>query len=248
MSESTIVIPADATTATFTVTTADFGWNTEVTTLDGMNLSVNPTTGSASEEAQTVTITSTTAAASEAQDLGTILVYRNGNSSDTGKKTITVKKAAVAVAGKYTLDGTVTASGNAYQTASDVTQDGVSWKVTGNTEMSPWRIGGKSLTAEKREVYSTTPLDFNVGTIAITHGTASGINVNSMTVLVASDAEFNTVVSTLTPDFVAEGTVTINRPSGADWTNCYYKIVYDVTVSSTSNKFFQFKEAVFTAN
>ncbi len=248
VSENTIVIPADATTATFTITTVDFGWNTEVTTLDGMNLSINPTSGSASEEAQTVTITSTTTAANEAQDIGSIVVYRNGNTSDTGKKTITVKKAAVAVAGLYTLDGTITASGNAYASASDVTQNGVSWKVTGNTEQSPWRIGGKSLSSIDRDVYSTTPISYNVGKIEITHGNASNITVNSMTIVVASDASFSKIVSTLSADFAANGTVTVNRPEGADWTNCYYKIVYNVSVAGSSNRFLEFSKAVFSGN
>ncbi|MBR4167715.1 MAG: choice-of-anchor J domain-containing protein [Bacteroidales bacterium] len=246
VSETTIVIPADQTTATFTVTTADFGWNAEVTALDGMNLSIDPTSGSAAEGEQTVTITSTASATNDAQDLGTILVYRNGNSSDTGKKTIAVKKAAVAVVGKYTLDGTITGGSSGYATDSEITQNEVSWKVMGNTTLSPWRIGGNSLTGVNRTIVSTTPIKFNVGKIEITHGAASSITVNSMTIIVASDGDFTTVVSTLTPEFVENGTVTATRPEGADWTNCYYKIVYNLTVSGTKNKFVEFKEATFT--
>ena len=66
-----------------------------------------------------------------------------------------------------------------------------------------------------------------------------------MTVTVASDAEFKNVISTLTPTFAANGTVTVERPSGADWTGRYYKIVYNVTVSGDSNKFVQLKKITF---
>ncbi len=54
----------------------------------------------------------------------------------------------------YTLDGTVTGGSNGYATESDITQNGMSWKVTGNTTISPWRIGGKNLTKVDRDAYS----------------------------------------------------------------------------------------------
>ena len=66
-----------------------------------------------------------------------------------------------------------------------------------------------------------------------------------MTVIVASNSDFSTVVSTLTPTFSAEGVVTIERPAGADWSDCYYKIIYNVTVSGNSNRFIQFMEMEF---
>ena len=44
----------------------------------------------------------------------------------------------------YTLDGTITGGSNGYATESEITQDNVTWMVTGNTTMSPWRIGGKN--------------------------------------------------------------------------------------------------------
>ena len=145
----------------------------------------------------------------------------------------------------YTLDGTITGSGSNYATENSITQNGISWKVTGNTTMSPWRIGGKSISNVDRPVYSTNSISDNITKIEVTHGTASGITVNSWTVIVATDASFTNVVSTLTPTFTASATTTINRPTGADWTNCYYKFIYNVTVTQTSNKFVQFVEADF---
>lgn len=147
-------------------------------------------------------------------------------------------------AGSYVLDP-IAGSNNNYASNCDITIDGITWNVTGNATMVPWRIGGKNLSEVDREVYSKTALDMNVETIAITHGNASGITVHSMTVIVASDANFNNVVSTLTPEFEANATVSVARPAGADWSNCYYKFVYNVSAGS-NNKFLEFSKAVFT--
>ena len=137
-------------------------------------------------------------------------------------------------------------SNNSYNGSCDITIDGITWNLTGNSTINPWRIGGKSITNTDRALYSKTALNYNISKIEITHGDASNITVNSMTVIVASDANFNNVVSTLTPAFTANGTVTVERPDGNDWSNCYYKFVYKVTVSGSSNRFLEFKEAVFT--
>lgn len=149
----------------------------------------------------------------------------------------------------YTLEPVATGSNssphNSYTAEATVTIDNIEWAVTGNSYMVPWRIGGKSLSNVDRTLYSKTVIDDNISKIEVTHGTASGITVNSWTLIVASDASFNNVISTLTPTFTASSTTTINRPTGADWTNCYYKLVYNVSVSGTSNKYLQFTRAKF---
>ena len=145
----------------------------------------------------------------------------------------------------YTLDGTITATGNAYGSPTELTQDGITWMVTGNTEQNPWRIGGKNISNVDRPIYSQNAISDNISKIEITHGTASSITVNSWTVIVATDDSFTDVVSTLTPTFTANATTTINRPTGADWSNCYYKFVYNVSVSGNTNRFVQFIKADF---
>ena len=135
---------------------------------------------------------------------------------------------------------------NNYSAEATVTISGIEWSVMGNSNMVPWRIGGKSITDEDRVIYSKTALDKNISKIVITHGGASSITVNSMTVIVASDADFSTVVSTLTPTFKANDTVTVERPAGADWSECFYKIIYNVTVSGSNNRYLEFTEAEFT--
>ena len=45
-------------------------------------------------------------------------------------------------------------SNNNYASACDVTINGIVWNVTGNSTLTPWRLGGKSLSGVDRAVYS----------------------------------------------------------------------------------------------
>lgn len=91
---ATIILAKNSSSDTFTITTPSFGWASTVTPGDGMNLTITPSSGSANASAQTITINSTTVATASEQTLGTIVLYRNGNTSDDQKITVTVKKAA----------------------------------------------------------------------------------------------------------------------------------------------------------
>lgn len=145
----------------------------------------------------------------------------------------------------YTLTPTE-GSNSAYASNCDVTCDGITWNVNGNAQMVPWRIGGKSITKVDRTVYSKTAIADSITSIVLTHGAASSITVNSLTLVVASNASFSTVVSTVTGTFVANGATTFTCPEGTNWYNCFYKFVYNVTVSNkSSNKFIEFSGAVF---
>lgn len=145
----------------------------------------------------------------------------------------------------YTLDGTKTGGSAGYAEASTITQNDVSWSVVGNTTMNPWRIGGKSLTKVDRTIASTKAISSGVSKVVVTHGTASNVTVNTLKLIVASDANFSNVVSTITGTFTASNSTTFACPDDADWTNMYYKLVYNITISSTSNKYLQFKSAAF---
>ena len=144
----------------------------------------------------------------------------------------------------YTLEP-VAGSNNSYTGNCDIAIDGITWNLTGNSQQIPWRIGGKNLTEVNRPLYSKTAISDNISKIEVTHGTALNITVNSWTVIVASDANFSNIISTFTPDFEASSTTTINRPDNADWSNCYYKFVYNVSVSGNTNRFVQFTQAKF---
>ena len=144
----------------------------------------------------------------------------------------------------YILDGSVTGGTNGYADASEITQGDKDWVVMGNTTMNPWRIGGKNLSNVDRPIYCTSTFGDNITKVVVEHGTASNITVNSMTLIVSASSNFNNP-TTVSGTFTANGTTTFNRPEGADWTNKYFKIVYNVSVSGNTNRYLQFKKAEF---
>ncbi len=135
-------------------------------------------------------------------------------------------------------------SNNSYAGNCDITISGIKWNLTGNSQEQPWRIGGKSLTKVDRAVYSKTAMPYNISKIEITHGTASSITVNSFK-LIISDAA-NDSGTEIPVTFKASATTTIELPAG-DYTNKYFKFLYNVTVSGSNNKYLQFTNAEFYA-
>ena len=144
----------------------------------------------------------------------------------------------------YTLTTASTGTGNnhtGYASAVDYTTNGITWNVTGNSNMVPWRIGGKSITNVDRAVYTKTALAADVTKIEITHGTVN-CTINSCT-LTVSDAA-NEAGETFAVTVAQNTTSTITLPEG-DYSNKYYKLVYNITVSGSSNKYVQLSEIKF---
>ena len=145
----------------------------------------------------------------------------------------------------YTLDGTQTGGSNGYATESEITQNNITWMVTGNTTMSPWRIGGKNLSREDRPVYSTQPMGETVTKVEVEVGTINLEKVNSFSLIVASNSSFTTIIyEKEVTSVTANSTVTFTPSDGKEWTNAYYKFVFNVDAGS-SNQFIQFKSAKF---
>lgn len=143
----------------------------------------------------------------------------------------------------YTLDGTKEGSGNAYAEYHSITQNSVDWKVMGNVTTNPWRIGGKNLSEVDRDLYSEDWFSDNITKVVVTNGTATA-TVNSMTLIVSTNSDFSNPTSTISGVWNASSTTTFERPAGADWTNMYFKLVYNITAGS-SNQYAQFVKAEF---
>lgn len=163
--------------------------------------------------------------------------------------TVDMASATKMVAPVYSLVP-ATGSNNSYTANCDVDISGITWNVTGNASLTPWRIGGKSLSGVDRAIFSKTAIPDDISKIVISHGTNS-TTVNSMKVYVCSSAAGaaaatpTDVVATFTPSFAANNDVTITKTDSASWANCYYRIVYNITVSGSSNKYLQFAGAEF---
>ena len=145
-----------------------------------------------------------------------------------------------------TLDttGNLQGSNNSYAGNCDVTSDNIIWNFNGNSTMNPWRLGGKSLTNTDRTVYTKTAIVNDISKIEVSHGKASSITVNSFKLLVSDNVNFQDALE-YTGTFKASATATFTRPEGVNWANKYYKFVYNVTVSGSSNRFVQFSGVKF---
>lgn len=143
----------------------------------------------------------------------------------------------------YTLEP-AKGSNNSYAGNCDITIDGITWNLTGNSTILPWRIGGKSLTGVDRALYSKTPISSAVSKVVLKTGTASSITVNSAKLLVATNADFSGAVEY---SFTFAANSDIEIPVSAA-TGSYYKFVFNVTVSSSKdNRYIQITSAKFYA-
>ena len=144
----------------------------------------------------------------------------------------------------YTLDATSSKGTNSsYNGNCDIKSDGITWNVTGNTTLNPWRIGGKSLTNVDREVYTRTAFNNALTSIDVTFGTAS-LTVNSCKIIYSTSDDFSNskeVVGT----FAANSTVEFKAEYPA---NCYYKLILNVTVSGSKNKYVELSKIEFIGN
>lgn len=144
----------------------------------------------------------------------------------------------------YTLNPAA-GTNNSYTGNCDVTIDDITWNITGNSQMIPWRIGGKSISGEDRTVYSKTKMNDEISKVELTVGSASNITVNSLTLTVASNEDFSTVIENVSATFAANSTITFSPSEGKKWENAYFKFTFNVTVSGSSNKFVEFVSAQF---
>jgi len=137
-------------------------------------------------------------------------------------------------------------SNHSYAGNCDITIGGITWNVTGNSQMIPWRIGGKNISNTDRAIYSKTPMNSVVSKVTAEIGTASGITVNSVKLIVASDAQFSNQLDEVSVEFSANSTLTFTPSKGTWATQAYYKFVFNVTVSNKKdNKYLQFVNAEF---
>ena len=148
----------------------------------------------------------------------------------------------------YTLNP-ASGTNNSYSSSCDVAISGITWNITGNSTTNPWRIGGKSLSNVNRAVYSKTAMPSAITKVDLTVGAASNITVNSLKLIIASNADFSTVIDEAAIDFEASSTLTFNPTNPlTEWAeNAYYKFIFNVSVSGNNNKYIEFTNAVFYA-
>ena len=140
----------------------------------------------------------------------------------------------------YKLDGNETGGSNGYATDSEIEQGGINWLVTGNTTMAPWRIGGKNLTGENRNVKSVDKVSAadDLTKVTVTTGTSNLSKVNSITINVGSTAGGNDLGTKAFTSNLTSATLEFARPEGKTWTNAYITVVFNVDAGG-SNSYIQ---------
>lgn len=140
----------------------------------------------------------------------------------------------------YTLNP-AKGSNSSYTGNCDVTVGEITWNVGGNSQMVPWRFGGKSITKTDRILYSKTAYPKALTSIKVSFGSANSITVNSCKLVYSTNADFNDSKE-CDITFKASSTVEVKADFPA---NAYYKVVFNVTVSVNSNKYVELSKIEF---
>ncbi len=173
--------------------------------------------------------------------------------STEGKQTVTVTVGSETITYEITVNpaGTVSSEllytltpskgdNNSYAGNCDVTIAGITWNITGNSTMTPWRLGGKQLSKVDRAVYSKTPYPKALTSIKVSFG-ATTLTVNSCKLIYSTNADFTDSKEIVTA-FKASSTQEIVADFPA---NAYYKIVFNVTTSGTKNQYVELSKVEF---
>lgn len=139
----------------------------------------------------------------------------------------------------YTLTP-VNGKNNSYAGNCDVTVDGITWNLTGNSTTNPWRLGGKGITKVDRALYSKTAYPKALTSIKVTFGEAT-ITVNSCKLVYSTNANF-TDSKECNIAFKASSTVEVTENFPA---NAYYKLVFNVTNANSGTKYVELSKIEF---
>lgn len=140
----------------------------------------------------------------------------------------------------YTLTP-VNGENNSYAKNCDVTINGTTWNLTGNSQTNPWRLGGNSITKTNRALYSKTAYPKALTSIKVSFGKAEKITVNSCKLVYSTNADF-TDSKECNIKFTASSTVEVTESFPA---NAYYKLVLNVTNTTKTNRFVELSKIEF---
>lgn len=231
-------VTADATEASFNVS-GNVAWTASC---DNSAFTLSTTSGTGDAEVK-VTFAANT---SEEAKVANIKVSTTENAS-TKEYTVVLTQAKASSGAEtklYELDttGSLQGTNNSYTGNCDVEVNGITWNVNGNTKINPWRLGGKSITDVDRTIYSKTPYAKSLTKIVLTLGTAN-LTVNSCKLLYSTSEDFADAKE-VSFDYKS-GEIELFATEGNFPANCYYKFVFNVTNTGSSNKYVQFSKVAF---
>lgn len=131
-----------------------------------------------------------------------------------------------------------------YDKYNDITIDGFTWNAPGNLTLGNfWRIGGKSLKNVDRTITGKNAISSPISKVTLAHNGINNANakINSVSLTVASDANFNNIIDNVSssPSFSVGGTGTIDfTPTNGIWAEgSYYKLTINITNSNKNNNY-----------
>lgn len=207
-----------------------------------LTLSVPENTDTQNTKSFSVTVTTTAAVATQSYTLN----ITQAKKIDAGGDPVKVYSFFLESAGNNL------GSNGTYAGSCDVAISNITWNVTGvsnSGDYAGWRLGGKSISNTTRAIYSKTALAAEVTKVVISHSRMN-ITMNSFTFSVHSSAadaasgsnpvaSFTATVNVGTQD--APATNTFEKADDTSWAGCFYRIAYNVTNTTTSNKYVEFR-------
>lgn len=206
----------------------------------------------------------------------TLSIPENTDTGNTKSYTVTVSTSAAVAPQSYTLNitqakkistggdpvkvydfflaskGNNLGSNGTYAGNCDITIGSIVWNVTGvsnSGSYAGWRLGGKSLTAVNRAIYSKTALPAEVTKIVVSHS-RKNITLNSFTLTVhstaADAATGDNPIATLTATVnvgtqATPATTEFEKEDNTSWAGSFYRLTYNVTNSSSDNMYVEFR-------
>lgn len=149
----------------------------------------------------------------------------------------------------YTLTCSKNANNSGYTNYYDVTVSGITWNAPGNQSLGEyWRIGGgkkpNTITNVDRTITAKNAIGSEISKVTLNHNGVNNtkLKVNSISLTIASDADFTTDVQTVTIESPSVSKSTVGSfdftPEGESWAkDSYYKLTVNVTNSSTSSNY-----------
>lgn len=152
----------------------------------------------------------------------------------------------------YTLDAQTNSVNNSYSNYYDVTINDMQWNAPGNQSFSGyWSLGGKSINGVERTITGKSAMNCAITKVRIAHDgrTNTSLTLNNAKLIVSSDAAFTTIIDEviLTPQVNSASTFTFTPGlNGTEWpSGSFYKIIFNVTNTKTTNYGLKFKSATF---
>lgn len=144
-----------------------------------------------------------------------------------------------------------------YTGSGDIVVNGITWTAQANANVSTetggiggWGIGGKNITATDRAIFSKNSIAATITKVVVTHKANNGLTVNSFALIASEESNVagDTIWATaddLTNMKNTNAVVEFVVPEGKNWTNKYYKFLYNVTNATKNNKRIEFYSADF---